>query len=191
MRGAGGARYGEAGVPRSGSAVLARLKHVTETETDEQTVLDVALGELTRELGVPFAKILELDSAGETFRIRAGYGWPAGVMGNQRIVVSRTTQAGVTLAAGDTVIFDNLAGTRRLTDATLLRRCGVISSVSAPIGAGDWLYGVLSVHTTAPRRFTEREADVVTRVASLLGWTLAARRSRRVDPRGSDRARHA
>ncbi len=148
--------------------------------SDEQALLEAALHELTRELGVPLAKILELDAAGEILSMRAGLGWPAGVMDGAPIAARDTTQAGMTLAAGDTVIFDNVGGTRRLDDA-LLRRCGVVSSVCTPIVAGDWQYGVLSVHATDPRRFTWAEAGIVKRVASLLAWTLAARRSQRGD----------
>jgi GAF domain-containing protein len=169
--------------------VLARVRRLAETETDEQAVLDAALKELARELGVSLAKILELDRAGETLRIRAGLGWPPEVIGSETIAASDSTQAGVTLAAGDSVIFDNLEKTSRLSDATLLRRCGVVSSVSAPIGDGDWVYGILSVHTTSPRRFTDRDADLVKSVASLIGSTLAERR--RQKPKADDRARDA
>ena len=142
---------------------------------DEQALLDLALRELTLELDVPLAKILELDDAGHILRVRAGLGWPADMLNGEAIVARDTTQAGMTLAAGDTIIFDDVGGTRRLDDG-VLRRCGVISSVCAPIAAGDWRYGVLSVHATHPRRFTWAEAGVVKRVASLLAWTLAARR---------------
>jgi GAF domain-containing protein len=148
--------------------------------TDEQTLLEAALDELTRELDVPLAKILELDATGEILRVRAGLGWPEGVINGEPIAAHETTQAGMTLAAGDTIIFDNVGGTRRLNDP-LLQRCGVVSSVCTPIVAGDWQYGVLSVHATDPRRFTWAEAGVVKRVASLLAWTLAARRGQRGD----------
>jgi len=147
---------------------------------NEQALLEAALRELTRELGVPLAKILELDATGEVLRVRASLGWPDGIVDGEPIAIHETTQAGMTLAAGDTVIFDHVGVTRRLNDA-LLQRCGVVSSVCTPIVAGDWQYGVLSVHTTDPRRFTWAEAGVVKRVASLLAWTLAARRSQRGD----------
>lgn len=147
---------------------------------DERALLEAALQALTRELGVPLAKILELDDAGQILHVRAGLGWPTDLMNGETIIARDTTQAGMTLAAGDTIIFDNVGGTRRLNDP-LLQRCGVSSSVCAPIVAGDWRYGVLSVHATDPRRFTWAEAGIVKRVASLLAWTLAARRSQRGD----------
>ena len=176
MNSASRSRRDEYEIQPADSGVLARMKHVVETERDEQIVLDTALQELARELGVPLAKILELDQAGETLRIRAGLGWPPEVVGGGTVAACDTTQAGVTLAAGDSVIFDNLEKTSRLTDAALLRRCGVVSSVSAPIGDGDWVYGILSVHTTSPRRFTNRDADLVKSVALVIGSMLAERR---------------
>ena len=156
--------------------LLLRLRQLAVSSSSEQRFLDMTIRAVCNGLKTPLGKILELDSDEEQLLVRAGIGWRDGVVGYARVATKPTSQAGLTLALREPVMFDDLRGTRRFTDALLLRSHGVVSSLSVAIATDDQLVGVLSVHTLEPRSFSSVEARFLTDVAAIVGDALARRR---------------
>lgn len=158
------------------TAALTGLEQFAAAHTPEQQFLDEAVCLVCEALQAPLAKVLELDDSGKQLLVRAGAGWPAGVVGNTRIPAAPSSQAGHTVGYREAVIFDDLSGTKRFADAGLLRSQGVISSLSVTIADSDRSLGVLGVHYRCRRDFTEEELRFLEHAAAIIGRGLSRRR---------------
>jgi GAF domain-containing protein len=147
------------------------------SDTPEQMLLDEVVRDVARALRVPLCKVLELESTRRWFTVVAGVGWQPGVVGTGYIPVGTTTLAGLTLQVETPVVCDDLPRARSLSDAALLRRHGVVSSVSAVVGSPDEPVGVLSAHATARREFTPAETRFLAQAAVVLADGLRRRRA--------------
>jgi GAF domain-containing protein len=153
---------------------LAFLQRLAASTADTPTVLNVAVRHLAEIMNVHSSKYAELADDGQTLVVRAAAGWEPSIVG-ERVAATNASQAGFTLEANEAVIFQDLARTKRFTDAGLLRRHGVVSSLSAVVKGGVRTFGVLSVHMRAQRGFTGAEARFLTAVGKTLGAELERR----------------
>jgi GAF domain-containing protein len=156
--------------------VLERLRQLAASSSSEQQFLNMAIRAVCNTLTVPLGKVLEVDSQGEFLLIRAGVGWREGVVGFARVPAKPTSQAGLTLALREPVMFDDLRGTRRFTDALILRSHGVVSSLSIALCTEDRIIGVLSVHSLHRRDFSSKESRFLTDAAAIIAEALSRRR---------------
>lgn len=169
---------------------LERLRELVAAPSSELEFLDAAIRAVVHALDVPLGKILALEASAPWLIVLAGVGWQPGTVGHARVPLGSRSLAGLTLRVGSSVVCPDLPRTRRFADATLLRRHGVVSAVSAVIGAPERPYGVLSVHTTTRRDFTPSETRFVCRAAALVSTGVGQRRERQ-PPDGARRARLA
>jgi hypothetical protein len=155
---------------------LQLIRWVASSTAPEPMFLDEVVRDVARALGVPLCKVVELDSTGSWFTVIAGVGWLPGVIGSGFIPSGSSTQAGLTVALGTPLVCSDLSRAHWLKDATLLRRQGVASSVSAVVGHPDAPLGVLSAHSMTRRDFTFEETRFLARAAVVLGRGLQQRR---------------
>jgi diguanylate cyclase (GGDEF)-like protein/PAS domain S-box-containing protein len=127
-------------------------------------------------LGVDVAGVLELDGAGERLTLVAAVGIPEHVLGVHRTSLAESSIAGHILRTGEPVIIEDTATETRFASSPTLRELGVVSSLSVAIDGHDRLFGILYVHTRAPRGFTEDEVAFLTGIATLI--TVAVERHR-------------
>jgi GAF domain-containing protein len=153
---------------------LAFLQRLAASTADAPTMVNVAVRHLAETLNVDSSKYAELAQDGQTLVVRAAAGWEPPIVG-ERVPATSASQAGFTLEANEAVIFQDLAHTKRFTDAGLLRRHGVVSSLSAVVRGRARTFGVLSVHMRAQRDFTGAEARFLTAVGKALGAELERR----------------
>ena len=153
---------------------LAFLQRLAASTADAPTMVNVAVRHLAETMNVDSSKYAELAQDGQTLVVRAAAGWEPAIIG-ERVPATNASQAGFTLEANEAVIFQDLARTKRFTDAGLLRRHGVVSSLSAVVKGGVRTFGVLSVHMRAQRDFTGAEARFLTAVGKKLGTELERR----------------
>jgi PAS domain S-box-containing protein len=143
----------------------------------ENRDLDELLAEATRRvadtLGTDFCEVLDLDQTTESLRLRQGVGWGDGVVGSTTATAGDDdSQASFTLSSREPVVVEDLDADPRFSGPALLTNHGVHSGVSVVIGPHDDPWGVLGVHGSERRAFSERDVNFVQTVANILATAI-------------------
>ncbi|MFC7214635.1 ATP-binding protein [Saliphagus sp. GCM10025334] len=149
-----------------------------ETDDLDQLMHDATV-ELVETLDAEYAKVLELLPDGEAVLLRQGVGWDDGLVGTGTVPTDQDSQAGYTLLTEEPVVVDDLHTEERFSGPDLLTDHDVRSGVSVVIGSVDDPWGVLGVHTTEAREFTEHDATFVQSVANVLATAIENTRTQR------------
>jgi PAS domain S-box-containing protein len=152
-------------------------------ELGQRALAGLALGELldeavavsARELGAEFVSLLELTGDGRRLLIRAGHGWPEGVVGGV-LPTEAYELPGFALRSQGPVIVDDFATEERFEPSEVQRELQIVSSLAAPIGSAGRYFGVLGVHSRERGFFSRDDAHFAQAVANVIG--AAAERSR-------------
>ena len=158
-------------------AAIAELGQLALTGAGLTTLLDQTVQRLAEVLDVDLCKVLELQRERGALLLRAGVGWHAGLVGQATVGIGLDSQAGFTLQSKQPVIVADLPTETRFHGPALLVEHGVISGVSTIIGAPERPYGVLGVHTTRRRDFSQQDVHFVQSVANLLADAIARARA--------------
>jgi len=162
----------------SRSAAIAELGQFALLGHDVDGLLRLAADLVCEILGVEYSKVLHQPAAGEPLVLVAGSGWSDHVEWGVTIVpCDANSQAGYTLLSNETVLVEDLALETRFVGPPLLLEHGVVSGMSVLIQGQDRPYGVLGVHSTHRRRFTDDDGDFLRAVANILGGALASMHS--------------
>jgi PAS domain S-box-containing protein len=142
-------------------AAVAELGLHAIRSRDLQSVLDGAVAIATTTLETDMSKVLELEPDGAWFRLRAGVGWRAGLVGDTRIPRTPRSLIEATLHAEDPIVVEDAAALGRMDVPAFLREHGVVSGMSAviPIPGQERPYGIIGTH--ARRRMSFSRDDVV------------------------------
>ena len=127
-------------------------------------------------LGVDGGGILQLSDDRQSLAIVAGLGMPDGVVGNYRIPIGESANAGYTLRTGEPTIVEDMAAETRFEPAPFLLELGIVSSVSVPIPGHAGPFGVLDVQAREPRAFSQEDVAFLSAIATLI--TVAVERHR-------------
>jgi GAF domain-containing protein len=152
---------------------LLRLRGlVTErrrNQRDDDASLDSALAVVCDALQSPLGRVLELTGSGDVLAIRVGLGWNEGIADSVVVTAATTSTAGYALTQRGAVMFDDVQGTKRFTDAALLRSHRVTATLAVRIETASGVRGVLSVHERTSRRYTTSEATFIEAAALIIG----------------------
>ena len=151
---------------------LAELESLCGLDDSRARRLEKALAIICTTVNAPLAKVLELDESGSDLIVRVGLGWQDGVVGRATVPATSASTAGYALRQRRAVIFNDIQGTSRFTDATLLRSHNVRSSVAVRIMADGGPVGVLSVHELSLRQFSDRDAAFIEQAADMIAQIL-------------------
>jgi PAS domain S-box-containing protein len=140
-----------------------------------EELVDEAVAVAARELDAELVSLLELTGDGKGLLIRAGHGWPEGVVGG---VLSAEPVAlpGFALRADGPVLVEDFSAEARFQPSELERDLGVVSSLAAPIGSAARDFGVLGAHTRRAAFFSRDDAHFAQALANVVG--AAVERSR-------------
>ena len=153
-------------------AVMADLGQLALTRIDLQELIDKAVGLVAQTLRTEFGGILEFDSAHQQFLLRAGVGWPRGIVGQAQFSASESNQAGFTLKGNEAVVVSDHDSETRFTRIPLLRDQPVRSGISVVIHGRHWPFGVLCADSLNPRVFETDEIRFLQSVANLLATAI-------------------
>ncbi len=165
----------EAEVRARQQEVVARLGVSAIVATDLQEVLERAVAIATETLEVGFAKILELETDRETFLLRAGVGWRAGLVGSARVPVIHS-QGGYSLRSDGPVIVEDLGLEKEIDAPELLTSHGIISGMTVLILAKDGPWGVFGIHSDVRRTFTLDDVHFLQALANVITAVLERER---------------
>jgi PAS domain S-box-containing protein len=158
-------------------AILAELGQHALMGADIIALMDRVVTLLSRTLKIEYCKVMELLPGGKALLLRAGTGWKKGLVGHAVVPAGTESQAGYTLLSHDPVIVKDLRTETRFAGHTLLHDHGVASGMSVIIYGKDRPFGVLGVHTTKQRTFTEDESHFLKGAANILGMTVERKKA--------------
>jgi PAS domain S-box-containing protein len=141
---------------------------------DISALLEAAVHTLSSTLEVELTKVLELIPVRQELVMRAGVGWKEGV--GYRVAAGDLSQAGYTLMSQGPVVVEDLAMEKRFHGPRLLLDHGVISGMSVIIPGRETPFGILGVHTTRKRAFTDDDVHFLQAVANVLAEAIERKR---------------
>ena len=171
-------------------AAVAELGRRALAESDLSVLFEAAVHVVAETLGAEFVKVLELLPGGDALLLRAGSGWPEGMVGTATIGAGLDSQAGFTLASDAPIVVEDLARERRFRRPPLLLRHGVVSGLSVIILGREGPWGVLGAHTTTQRRFSTDDVNFLQAVANVLAEAIRRGQIEEALRSGHDRERH-
>lgn len=133
-----------------------------------------------RILGVEYVKVLELLPGKEALLLRSGVGWKEGFVGKAIVESGTDSQAGHALFSSEPVIVEDLGTETRFSGPRLLHEHGVVSGVSVVIPGYERPFGVLGVHATHQRTYTEDDISFLQAVANVLATAVERERAEQV-----------
>lgn len=151
--------------------VVARVGLLAVQGASLETLMHTSVALIGQTLEVEYCKILELLSDGGTLRLRSGFGWKDGVVGEATERTGLESQAGYALRSASAVIVEDLRKETRFAPAPLLIEHGVVSGVDVIIGS-ERPFGVLGAHTTRHRVFTGDDVNFLQAMANVLASAI-------------------
>lgn len=142
---------------------------------DLSRLLTDAVALVAQVLEVEFAKLLELNAAGDELFLRAGVGWRDGWVGLRTVAVGHESHAGYTLLCNAPVVVEDLASEKRFRAPPLLVEHGVVSGLSVVIRGRARPFGVLGAHTTSRRVFGNDDVHFLQSIADVLAAAIERR----------------
>ncbi len=152
--------------------VVAQLGQRALREPDVIRLMAEIAGQVVETLGVDYSKVLELLPSEDMFQVRAGAGWPEGIVGQALVEAGQQSQAGYTLLSDQAVIVTDLKKETRFKGMPLLHDHGVVSGMTVVISGRERPYGILGAHTTRLTTFTVDDANFLQAVANVLAAAL-------------------
>jgi signal transduction histidine kinase len=155
-------------------ALLLQLSLVAQRETSLDRIAHLTASYLRDALGCDFTKVLDARASAGGLLVRAGAGWPPGVVGEREVPEGLDSQAGFTLQAGQCVIVDDIANETRFEPAApLLAEHGVRSGISVVIGSEPDVFGVLQADSRSTDSFGPADRELLDAFASVLAGAVA------------------
>ena len=160
---------------------VAALSQFAINSNNLDELIGQALPLIAQTLEVEFCDVLELSMVSDELVLRDGYGWREGLVGYHREIIGKDSVLGLVISSQEAVRVNDYRTEQRLAAPMLARYHGAVSGICVPIVGRSHLrvFGVLSVHATSPRVFTNDEEQFVRAVANLLAMTIDRNRAER------------
>ncbi len=159
--------------------VVAKLGMLALSGLEPTSLMDQALRQIADVFKCHYCAVLKYQPKQKKFLTVAGFGWPAGIINEVTVPSDPSSQAGYTLYAEAPVIVGRLKDEKRFTANDILLELGVVSSITCLINHTDPPYGVLSIHSTEYREFTQEDANFLVAIANMLSSVLHASEAKR------------
>jgi diguanylate cyclase (GGDEF)-like protein/PAS domain S-box-containing protein len=157
-------------------STIAALGEYALQQKNLGAVLSRSVEAVARVLGVEFARVMERLPEGRALVLRAGHGWPASCIGTLHIDVGADTAAGKALDATQGIVLADLDRDAS-PEVGAMRERGIACGISVAIGGNEGPYGVLEVHSTEAREFSEDDRNFLTAIANVLAAAIERRRT--------------
>ncbi|MEX3759624.1 ATP-binding protein [Paraburkholderia phenoliruptrix] len=151
-------------------AILARFGELALRSDDLDEILTEACRLVAEALQTDMAKVMELQKDRITLLVRAGVGWPPGVVGVAKARAERGSSEGYALQTGKPAISPDIANETRFRYSQFIVDAGVKALINVVIlgGKDRPAYGVLQVDSRHPRNFDDADTEFLRSYANLL-----------------------
>lgn len=149
--------------------VVADLSQFALETTNLDGLMDEAAKQVANVLDAEYCKVLEFDENTDELVLRQGVGWADGLVGEATVsAVESDSQAAYTLTSELPIVVEDLETETRFGGPDLLREHHVRSGISTVIGPVSDPWGILGVHDTDQKEFSEEDVTFVKSVATIL-----------------------
>lgn len=160
-------------------AALAELALLALSDADLDEVLNAATSQLRQSLGCDYTRILDHRSAASGFVVRAGAGWPPGVIGETGGAAGEEADAleersDTAVLRAPLLIHDHEAERPGLSDAEIQEHA-IRSVLRVPIEGDSGLYGALEADSRSAGAFSEAHLPLMNAYAQLLARAFEQR----------------
>jgi diguanylate cyclase (GGDEF)-like protein len=160
-------------------------QQATVSEIGQRALSEVGLTPLLNEtvmivsqtLSIDLVTVLELQDDEQHMLIRAGAGWPPGMVGNQLVPFDSASQSAMAIRVQAPIVVDDYSTETRFQGAAVLRDQGALSGISVPIPGRERPFGVLGAHARIRRAFSDDDVNFLQSVANVLAAAIERRRS--------------
>jgi two-component sensor histidine kinase len=156
--------------------ILAELGVLALKGTPFAELLDHTAQVTAEGLRAEFSKVLEYLPAEGSLLVRAGVGWPAGIVGNATVGADLESPAGFALRTGKPVISNHLENEERFRTPELLVENGIRRAMNVILQGDQKPYGVLEVDSRDEGEFEEHDIAFLQGAANLLGMAIERQR---------------
>ncbi len=157
-------------------AAIARLGQLALSSDSIQHIMDEAVRQIADTLDVTHNSVCEILPDKNALLLRAGVGWPEGIIGKAWVSADIETQVGYTLSVNRPVILENLREEGRFKGSPLLHEHGLVSGASVVIHGFEGPWGVLAAHTQEQRHFREDDINFLQAVANVISMSIERHR---------------
>lgn len=163
-------------------AAVSAFNLVALRETNMSLVMQEAVTGAVQVTKAECGAVLELLPGSAELLLRSGVGWREGDVGRAHVVAGLSshqgyTSAGYTLHTPDVVISDDLSAESRFVPSPLLKRNGVVSSMTVVIPGPHQPFGVLGVYSFRPHAFSPAYSNFLQNLANSLATAIQRQRA--------------
>ena len=157
---------------------LAKFGELALRTDDLDTILQEACRIVGAALGTDLSKIMMLKDDGRHLFVRAGVGWPDGIVGQLTFSLDEDSSDSYALAEGGPVIAANMTEEKRFKIAGFVLDQGVEAFVNVPIIGTDSRppFGILEVDSRSARQFTDDNIAFLMTYANMIASTVERHR---------------
>lgn len=123
-------------------------------------------------LGTDISKILEIDHERHDLLVKAGIGWPPGIVGQKRLSMNERSSEAYAIEKAEPVVTQDIRKEKRFEFPDFMKEAGTIAIVNVPIflpGGEKKAYGLLQVDSREPRDFGKEDHEFLRTYATILG----------------------
>jgi two-component sensor histidine kinase len=150
------------------------LQHKSFEELLEKTAQLVAEG-----LQADYSKVMQYLPGEKRLLVRAGVGWPPGIVGQASVGADLASPAGFALRTGKPVISNHLENEERFRTPELLVQHGVRRAMNVILQGDGTPFGVLEVDSRSEGEFVAHDLAFLQGAANILGMAIERQRHER------------
>lgn len=156
--------------------ILAELGVLSLQHTPFDQLLD-RTGRLVAEgLQADYSKVMQYIPEEQRLVVRAGVGWPSGVVGTASVGADLASPAGFALRTGKPVISNHLRNEQRFRTPELLEQHGVRRAMNVILQGDGTPFGVLEVDSRSEGEFVPHDLAFLQGAANILGMAIERQR---------------
>lgn len=158
-------------------AAIAELGIRALAGADLSALLEDAAAMVATELEVDHSAILELLPDEQHLLLKAGVGWPHGIVGSTTIEAGRRSLAGYTLQEEAPIVVRSMAEERRFQPWQVAMQAGIVSALSVPLDDSQQRRGVIIASATEQHTFARDDISYVQAIGRVLGAAIGRKQA--------------
>lgn len=156
--------------------ILSELGVLSLQHTPFEALLDQTARLVAEGLQADYSKVMQYIPEDKRLLVRAGVGWPPGIVGQASIGADFASPAGFALRTGKPVISNHLENEERFRTPELLVQQGVHRAMNVILQGDGTPFGVLEVDSRSEGEFVPHDLAFLQGAANILGMAIERQR---------------
>jgi two-component sensor histidine kinase len=159
--------------------ILSELGVLSLQNTTFEKLLDKTAQLVAEGLKADYSKVMQYLPGEKRLLVRAGVGWPPGIVGQASVGADLASPAGFALRTGNPVISNHLENEERFRTPELLVQHGVRRAMNVILQGDGTPFGVLEVDSRSEGEFVQHDLAFLQGAANILGMAIERQRHER------------